>query len=270
MRLGPIEFFRPPLVEGPTIAFYLPLPEEWHLPWAVHIGDGVVGIPVTSTVVTTWIIMALLYFTFHFGMKKLQKNPGKFQTVMEMIHDFFDDLVESVLGKKHKARYLGYISALMSFVLISNIVPTFPVPKFSFHEGLLTVTPLLRSPTLDLNTTVGLALITVYSFVSASIRTNGLLGYFRTFIHPTPIMAPLHLLGELAKPTNIAMRLFGNLFAGYVILGLMYLAAPWVIPVALHLYFELFVGLVQAFVFTMLTMVYIQGSLEEEEPHHAH
>ena len=269
MRIGPIEFYHPPLVEGPEVAFYLPLPEKWHLPWAVPIGDGIHGLPVTSTVVTTWIIMAILYFTFHFGMKKLQKDPSKFQAVMEMFHDFLDGLVDSVLGK-NKEKYLAYISALITFILISNIVPTFPVPKFSFHEGVLLIKPLLRSPTLDLNTTVGLALITVYFFLTAAIKNHGLVGYLKEFIQPSPIMAPIHLLGEFAKPTNIAMRLFGNLFAGYVILGLIYLAVPWIIPVPLHLYFELFVGAVQAFVFTMLTMVYIQSSIGDESAEHAH
>lgn len=269
MRIGPIEFYQPPLVEGPEVAFYLPLPEKWHFPWAVPIGDGVVGLPITSTIITTWIIMALLYLTFHFGMKKLQKDPSKFQAVLEMLHDAYEGLVKQVLGK-NKDKYLAYISALITFILISNIVPTFPIPKFSFHEGILTIKPLLRSPTLDLNTTVGLALITVYFFISAAIKAHGFSGYMKEFVSPSPVMAPIHLLGEFAKPTNIAMRLFGNLFAGYVILGLVYLAVPWVIPVPLHMYFELFVGMVQAFVFTMLTMVYIQNSLGDEDAEHSH
>jgi len=82
---------------------------------------------------------------------------------------------------------------------------------------------------------------------------------------PTPIMLPMNLIGELAKPTNISMRLFGNAFAGMVIMGLLYMAAPAVLPAPLHLYFDLFQGLVQSFVFTMLTMVYIQGSMAPEE-----
>lgn len=100
----------------------------------------------------------------------------------------------------------------------------------------------------------------------ASIKTNGVTGYFKGLMEPTPVMLPMNIIGELAKPTNISMRLFGNNFAGMVIIGLIYMAAPWFIPVPLHLYFDLFGGLVQAFVFTMLTLVYIQQSLGNSEP----
>lgn len=82
---------------------------------------------------------------------------------------------------------------------------------------------------------------------------------------PIPIMFPINVVGELAKPTNISIRLFGNMFAGSVIIGLMYKAAPVLVPGPLHLYFDLFGGVVQTFVFTMLSLVYIQGSLGDHE-----
>ena len=85
------------------------------------------------------------------------------------------------------------------------------------------------------------------------------------FFSPLPIMAPLNVVGELAKPLNISVRLFGNMFAGSVIMGLLYKACPWVIPAPLHLYFDLFSGLVQSFVFVTLSMVYIQSSLGDAE-----
>ena len=78
-------------------------------------------------------------------------------------------------------------------------------------------------------------------------------------------MLPLNIVGEFAKPLNISMRLFGNMFAGMVIMGLIYMAVPYFIPAALHLYFDLFAGLVQSFVFVTLSMVYVQGSIGDTE-----
>ncbi len=123
---------------------------------------------------------------------------------------------------------------------------------------------------MDLNTTVGLALLVAVTFIGTSIKRNGALGYAKGFLDPVPVMLPLNIVGELAKPVNMSMRLFGNMFAGSVIMGLLYKAAPWVVPAPLHLYFDLFSAVVQSFVFTMLAMVHIQGALgdsvmEEEQ-----
>lgn len=261
MGLGPIEFYHPPLVEGPRVMFYIPVPHKFS--FAMDLGNNQYGLPVTITVITTWVIMALFYLLFHFGLKKLQKNPSLIQTLYEMIHDGIDNLVGTSLGK-YKDKYVVYIGTLISFILISNILPAIPIPGFRMEEGALDIFPVLRSPTADLNTTVGLALITMYVYLASAIGRKGLKGYFGHMCEPTPLIFPIHLIGEFAKPTNISMRLFGNIFAGGVIMGLVYSAFPWILPVPLHMYFDLFVGLVQAYVFTMLTLVYIQQTLEDE------
>ncbi|WP_297487246.1 F0F1 ATP synthase subunit A, partial [uncultured Cetobacterium sp.] len=131
--------------------------------------------------------------------------------------------------------------------------------------GLFSIAPAFRAPTADLNTTVGLALLTTITFLGTSFKLHGVLGYLKGLIEPMPFMLPINIVGELAKPTNISIRLFGNMFAGMVVLGLIYKAAPMVIPVPLHLYFDIFSGVVQSFVFLMLSMVYIQGSLGDAE-----
>ena len=263
MRLGPIEFITPPLVQGPKILFFVPSPHNF--PFAMDLGDGKFGLPVTITVATTWVIMALFAILFRLGVRNLEMFPSKKQTFMEMLYGAYDFLVSQVLGK-WKKQYYVYIATLISFILISNIVSFFPIPGFSMQDGVLVVEPLLRTPTADINTTLGLALITTFMFLSAGIKTQGIFGYLKSLAEPTPVMLPLNLIGEFAKPTNISMRLFGNMFAGMVIMGLLYKAVPALIPAPLHLYFDLFSGLVQSFVFTMLTMVYIQGSLGDGEP----
>lgn len=256
--MNPKLFVTPPLVEGPKILFYIPVPEG--LPFALKHGW-----PVTITVATTWFIMALFYALFHFGMRNLKVAPSRLQAVLEGLYGILDAIVAQTLGK-WKKKYLFFIGTLICFILVSNIIGFFPIPGFSVQDGVFTVSPLFRAPTADINTTLGLALVTTYMFMAAAFKTGGPVGYIKGLMEPTPVVLPINLVGELAKPTNISMRLFGNMFAGMVIMGLLYKALPAAIPAGLSLYFDLFSGLVQSFVFTMLTMVYIQGSLGDSEP----
>lgn len=265
MRLGAIEFVAPPLVEGPRIVFFITLPEALHkIPFAMEMANGQYGLPVSITVVTTWFIILALFLIFKCGTKRLELIPGKLQILLESVYEFLDGIVEQMLGS-WKKKYFSYISTLFLFIFLSNIVSFFPIPWYSVDGGAISFAPAFRAPTADLNTTVGLALLTTFAFLKASIKTNGIGGYLKGFAQPIPVMLPLNIIGELAKPVNISVRLFGNMFAGGVIMGLLYMAVPWGIPAPLHLYFDLFMGLVQSFVFIMLSMVYIQGALGDSE-----
>lgn len=246
MILGSIEFTESSLVSGPDIIF------------------SVFGFPVTSTVVTTWIILFIFFLIFKLGTKKLELVPGKFQSILEGIYEFLDSTIGQILGA-WKKKYYTYFATLFMFIFLSNIIAFFPVPWARVQEGVLVIYPAFRSPTADLNTTVCLAMITTVMFISINIKNNGILGYLKGFADPTPVMLPLNIVGELAKPLNISMRLFGNMFAGGVIMGLVYMAVPYFVPAALHLYFDLFAGLVQSFVFVTLSMVYVQGSIGDKE-----
>ena len=246
MIIGPIEFTTPPLVSGPEIVFYL------------------FGLPISTTVVTTWFIILLFFIIFKIGTKKLEIAPGKFQIFLESVYEFLEATIEQILGI-WKNKYYTYFTTLFLFIFISNIITFFPIPWASIDNGVLKIYPAFRSPTADLNTTVCLAMITTFMFVTAAIKYNGLWGYLKGFASPTPVMLPMNIVGELAKPLNISMRLFGNMFAGMVIMGLLYMAVPWFIPAPLHLYFDLFAGAVQSFVFVTLSMVYVQGAIGDAE-----
>ncbi len=264
-KLSFIEFQVPPLVEGPRVVFFIPLPEFLHkIPFAMETANGSYGLPVTITVVTTWFLILFMFILFRVGTSKLEVIPGKLQLILESIYAFLDGVVGQMMGS-WKKKYLSYIGPLFLFIFTANTISFFPIPWFSIADGHITFAPAFRSPTSDLNTTVGLALLTTFMFLKASIKTNGVLGYFKGFLAPIPVMLPLNIVGEFAKPVNISVRLFGNAFAGGVIMGLLYMGAPAAIPAGLHLYFDLFSGLVQSFVFIMLSMVYIQGSLGDSE-----
>lgn len=257
-----VSFFTPPLVEGPKIAFFVPLPKFLsEIPNAMNIGNGNYGLPVTITVVGTWVCILVLFLIFKIGTKNLEVIPTrKLQIILESIYIFFDNLIYQMIGK-WKRKYFGYISCIFLFIFTGNILTFFPIPWMNYQSGTVVIAPAFRAPTADLNTTVGLALLTTIVFVGTNIARNGLFGYFKGFLSPIPIMLPLNIIGEIAKPVNMSFRLFGNMFAGMVILGLLYKAVPAVIPAPLHLYFDLFSGAVQSFVFTMLTIVHIQGAL---------
>jgi len=262
VEAGAVEILTPPLVEGPKVVFFIPTSHNFS--FAMPLADGGYGIPVTITVVTTWVLIALFLLVFNWGLRNLEMIPGKKQAFFETLYDVYDGLVTQMFGKRGK-EFVVYISALISFIAISNITSFFPIPGFTKAGGQLVISPLLRSPSADINTTLGLALITTFMFIYVAIKEKGIKGYVGGLCEPSPVMLPMNIIGELAKPTNISMRLFGNAFAGMVIMGLLYMAAPAVVPAPLHLYFDLFQGFVQSFVFTMLTMVYIQGSMATED-----
>lgn len=246
MRLGPIEFTTGELVSGPSEIF------------------SIFGFPITSTVVTTWFILLCFFVFFKLGTRNLQLIPGKFQSILEGIYEFLDGTIGQILGT-WKKKYYTFFATLFLFIFLSNIITFFPIPWFGVKNGVFEIFLAFRSPTADLNTTVCLALIVTFLFISINIKNNGILGYLKGFGDPTPVMVPLNIVGEFAKPLNISMRLFGNMFAGMVIMGLIYMAVPYFIPAPLHLYFDLFAGLVQSFVFVTLSMVYVQGSLGDAE-----
>lgn len=232
-------------------------------------------IQLSETITTTWIIMILLTLLFYWGGKNLELVPGKKQVVFELLYDFYDWLAGNVL-KKWKTKFMAYVAALMTFLFVSNTISLIPIPTFSKIDGVIHVDAFFKTPTSDLNTTVGLALITAAVFLFYGIKLNGIWGYIKSLMSPNIAMLPLNIIGEIAKPLNISMRLFGNMLGGAVIMTLLYQFTSWIfsksfipapiIIVPLHLYFDIFAGIMQSFVFTMLTLVYISMAIGDKEP----
>lgn len=257
-----IKFVKPPIVEG---AKYINIPNPFGA-----------DILITETVTTTWIIMIVLTLLLWWGTKNLKEKPGKKQVVFEIIYGFYDWLAGNVLSK-WKGKFMAYVSALMTYLIIANTISLIPLPGFTRSaEGVLSIGTFFKNPTSDLNTTVGLALITAAVFLYFGIRVNGIWGYIKGLMEPSILMLPLNIIGELAKPLNISMRLFGNMLGGAVIITLLYQFTSWlfiksyipvpIVIVPLHMYFDLFAGLIQSFVFTMLTLVYISMAVGNSDP----
>lgn len=183
-------------------------------------------------------------------LKDTDGKPGALQNVAELIVEMLDGMVKGSMGKKGNP-YRNYIGTLFIFLLISNL------------SGLLG----LRPPTADYGVTLGLGLITFFIVQTNNIRYNKL-GAFTDLFKPLPFLFPINFIGEIATPISLSLRLFGNVLAGTVIMALIYgllsnIAFLW--PGVLHVYFDIFSGAIQAYVFCMLTMVFVGNKIPDQD-----
>lgn len=220
-------------------------------------------IPVTNSLLATWVTMVVLIVLAALATARMEVVPRGWQNLVEAVIEGFYGLVESVAGPERAPRFFPLVMTIFLFVLASNwlgLVPGFGSLGFeTVHEGEHHLVPLFRAATTDLNTTFALALTSVAAaqyFGLAALR----LGYVGKFItlRDFPIgtfVGILELISELAKIFSFSFRLFGNIFAGHVLLAVIIFLVPWVAALP-FLGLELFVGLVQAFIFAMLSLVF--------------
>ena len=196
-----------------------------------------------EVVVMTWIVFALLIVLGLFASYKRKILPRPIQALGELIVSLLYGLTEDALGKELAKTYAPLICALFMFLLLSNW---------------LGIIPHLEEPTKDLNTTFGLGIMGFFIAHYAGIKSKGFKAYIKEYFQPIFFMMPLNVIGELAKIVSISFRLFGNIMGGsIIILVVSHLIYSLVLPPLLYVFFGLFVGTIQAFVFTMLTIVYI-------------
>ena len=205
--------------------------------------------------------------------------PSRVQSVLEMPVEFMGGIVRAQGGDRWRA-IVPLILTIFLLVLIANWVGLLPGVgtigvNWTDAEGHTAVHPIIRPASADLNFTLALAVIAFVAFVTWGIRANGLGGYLKeTFVanpaYMTPIMTPIHVVSELSRLISLSMRLFGNVFAGEVLLAVM-LALTFAVVPAIFLGLELVFGFVQALVFALLTMTYItlamagHGGAHDEE-----
>lgn len=225
--------------------------------------------PITNSLFST-IMVSLVFLVFSVTInRKISIIPGKFQSALEMGVEWLLDLMGSVLGSAKKAeQYFPLIATIFLFIWISNLSGIIPgVGSFIFKTSHGEI-PLLRSPAADLNFTLAFAIVSVavtniIGMISVGIFSH--IGKFINFSNPIKFfIGILELVSEAAKIISLSFRLFGNVFAGEVLLIIVSFLAPYLIPLP-FLMLELFVGLIQAFVFAMLTLVSIALHTEDHE-----
>jgi len=232
-----------------------------------------------KTLIMTWIVMALILLFCYLGVRHLTSGkPGKMQNVLEWIVDFVKNLVSDNMDYEQGRPLLGYLVTLIMFVFFSNMLGLIPNFTFNllehFHVEFAQLNkifegPSMMSPTSDVNTTMSLALLTIFLVVFLGIKTKGF-HYFHHFVEPYPVFAIIHIVDLLAKPLTLAFRLFGNIFAGEILLKVILMlpgvwVLPGILPMTIWLAFSIFVGAIQSYVFTVLTTAYVSQAVTISE-----
>jgi len=206
-----------------------------------------------ETLRTTWIVMGILVLFAIFVRLKLsgfKSIPSGFQNVIESLVEVMSNFVKSTMGADAEV-FGGIFFSIFAFILCCN------------YSGLLG----LRPPTADLATTGALALLIFFMIHFFGFRKQKK-KHIKSFFEPYPIFFPINLVGELSKPISLGFRLFGNILGGVIILGLVYEMFPlvmrFVLPNILHAYFDVFAGALQSFIFTILSMTFIQQKMAAE------
>ena len=205
-----------------------------------------------DTLYMTWLAMALVIILAALAVRRLETIPRGWQNVFEIAIEAIGGQVEATIGPNAR-KVAPLLITLFIFLLVSNWLGL--VPGFT-------------SPTNDLNTTLGLALMIVGFVHVLGVAHHGL-GHFKHFIQPHPLFLPINIVEELARPITLSFRLFGNILAGEILIILIAPLMPlWIEPSVgfLWLGFSVIVGLIQAFIFTMLSTSYLSNSLKED--HH--
>ena len=198
------------------------------------------GIPVRDTIISTWIMMALV-------LAVVMAARRRWPTALEMLVGFLSDTISDVMGRPAEP-YLPFLGALAIFIAISNIIG---------------VVPFLVSPTRDVSTPAALALTVFFSVHYFGIRTKGVFGYLKSLASPIFIL-PLEIIGQVSRSLSLAVRLFGNVVSTEMIVAVIFALVPLIAPLPL-IGFSMFTGLLQAYIFTALATVYIGAGLEDGE-----
>nr|WP_317357446.1 F0F1 ATP synthase subunit A [uncultured Tyzzerella sp.] len=219
------------------------------------------GVNITQTMMNTWIIIVLLTIVALILRAKINKFTDvpttKLQNIVELIIETMENFVIQNMGEKYK--YFGnWFFGVFCFILVSN------------YFGLLS----FRAPTADLGTTLALSLATFALIHFMGIKVNKG-AYFKGYLEPLPLLLPLNIIGEIATPISLSLRLFGNILGGTIIMGLVYSALSkghlliqvlgyGAITPLLHAYFDVFAGFLQTFIFVILSMTFIKDKIGDE------
>ncbi len=205
------------------------------------------GIPISESIVVTWIIMAVVIVCCQIFVRNLRvESPGPRQLALESavsgIYHFFQDVMGGY-GKE----YIPYLMAVTIYIGIANLISIFG----------------FKPPTKDLNVTIALAVMSIVLIEIAGVRQRGVKGWLKGFAEPMIVVLPINILEVFIKPLSLCMRLFGNVLGSFVIMELIKAVIPVFVPAVFSCYFDIFDGLIQAYVFVFLTALFIKEATEE-------
>lgn len=201
---------------------------------------------IKESVVVTWIIMAVIVALCIIFVRNLKvENPGKGQLLLESAIGMGQNFFEDVMGKENR-KYIPYLLTVLIYIGISNIIGLFG----------------FKPPTKDLNVTAAIAIMSMILIEYSGIHKNGVKHWVKHFAEPVPFVAPIMVLEIVIRPLSLCMRLFGNVLGAFVIMELLKTVIPVLVPIPFSFYFDIFDGLLQAYVFVFLTALFMN---EEQE-----
>lgn len=203
-------------------------------------------VPITQAVLTTWAIMAILVAGSFLLTRRLDLTPGRRQAALELIVTTMDTQIVETSGA-NPAPYRAFIGTLFMFILVAN------------WSSLI---PGVAPPTAGLETDAALAVLVFLSVIWFGVRGDGALGYLKSFAAPNPVMIPLNILQSLTRVFSMFVRLFGNVMSGVFVVGIVASLAGLLVPIPL-MALDLLTGLVQAYIFAVLAMVFITSTVKD-------
>jgi len=221
-------------------------------------------IPVTNTILTAWIVTIIIVVFSYFVTRRMKEQPTGWQNVLELIVELWTGVADQAMGPRRARRFMPLIATAFLFILVSNWFGSLPIGYVSVVNSEGETVPILRSANSDLNVTAAMAITMIVLAEFFELRSLGGFGYLKGLFIPNP----MRWLEIFTRPLSLAFRLFGNVFAGEVLLVTMLAVAPYVMFVFIGL--ELFVGLIQALIFSMLSLVFLSIATVHEEAHGAH
>jgi F-type H+-transporting ATPase subunit a len=214
-------------------------------------------IPISDTVIATWIVMAVLILASLILTRRFREIPKKPQLLLEAYIGFINDFVTETAGH-HGKDFAAFLGTIFTFMIAANLAPMLtPIGGFGFEPAFV-IKPLTR----DINVTAAFAVTVIVTVFFSTFRYKGVKGFFKSLVSPSPVMLPFKLMEYGIKPLSLCLRLFGNILGAFIIMKLIEIVAPVIFPPLAGLYFDLFDGLIQAVVFSFLSTIYIAEAIE--------
>jgi len=205
-----------------------------------HVGP----VAITGSVITTWILMMALLLASFVVTRHLEMIPSGVQAITETFIDGIEQQIRGIVNRE-PAEFLPLLGTLFIFLVTAN---------------LSALVPGVRAPTASIETPAALAAIVFFSVHVFGVKRNGLGGYLKNYLKPNPFLLPLNILSEFTRTFSLMMRLFGNIMSDELVIAIVVTLAGLMVPIP-FMAFEIFVGLIQAYIFTVLAAVYIGGAI---------
>ena len=222
--------------------------------WIAQIGNYSFNM---DTLVTMWLTMSILIITAFLTTRKLSILPTKIQLIFEGIVGYFSDIATTNMGEKEAKKHMPLLLTLFFFILTANLIGQIPWRLVHLHSGEL------ASPNNDINMTAAMAIIVLIYYVYFGVRKKGIKFFIHSFKVDGIIVALVDLLELVVRPFSLALRLFANILAGEILVFTFASMCAYFLPLP-FMFFEVFVALIQALVFTLLSTTYISLAVSEE------